>query len=78
MPYIVGEHGPELRTFGSPGSIVPMSDIGGASYVIDARGAELGVENRIAAVISQAHASAIKTSVQVNHERAQRVPTQRR
>lgn len=31
-PYIVGEHGPELRVFSQPGSIVPMTKGGVAAY----------------------------------------------
>ncbi|MGB6771189.1 MAG: hypothetical protein WBF51_04210 [Candidatus Dormiibacterota bacterium] len=30
VPYIVGENGPELRVFGSPGSIIPNGQFGGS------------------------------------------------
>lgn len=75
VPYLVGENGPEIRSFSSSGSIVPISGGGGnVSYQIDARGADLGAANRIARVVEASHRSAISTSVQANAERARRTP----
>ena len=81
---MVGEKGPELAYFGSGGSVVPNNQLamGGGDvhhhYSIDARGAQLGVENRIARSIDMAHASAVQTSVQAQHEHAKRVPQRKR
>jgi hypothetical protein len=49
--YLVGENGPELFTSSTAGSIIPNGKIGGSTnnvnYVIDARGADAGAEQRI-------------------------------
>jgi hypothetical protein len=48
---MVGENGPELFSSGTAGSIIPNSALGGithnTNYVIDARGADAGSEQRI-------------------------------
>ncbi len=76
-PYVVGDGGePELFTPRTPGTITPAHKIGGGEYHyhIDARGAALGVENRIARGIAAAHDSAIANSVRASAERAKRTP----
>jgi hypothetical protein len=81
QPYMVGEHGPELRVFATGGSIVPNEALAGGvhnEYHIDARGADLGAYNRIARGIEAAHKDAVATAVQVMHQRAHRVPSGRR
>ena len=57
-PYIVGEKGPELFVPSSHGTVVPNSGMRGGSgstttysYVIDARGADIGVADKIASVL---------------------------
>lgn len=76
MSYIVGERQPELFTPRASGSISPVVRGGdsGAYYSIDARGAALGTESRIARGIEISHNSAISSSVRVNHERKERSP----
>lgn len=56
-PYIVGENGPELFVPNTAGNITPNGAFGGAggsviNFSIDARGAEVGVEQRIAAILT--------------------------
>ena len=76
--YIVGENEPERFTPKSAGTISPMTKRGGGGdthiYSIDARGAALGVENRISRSIDMAHSSAISHSVRANEERKNRNP----
>lgn len=76
--YIVGEKEPEFFTPRTSGTITPMSkaNLGGDHYhyQIDARGSQLGVENRIARAIDVAQKSAVSSSVRVNHERSLRTP----
>jgi hypothetical protein len=45
------------------------------TYTIDARGAALGTENRIARAIEASHNSAISGSVAANHDRSRRTPS---
>lgn len=79
--YVVGERGPELFTSRTPGTIVPNHTAfgggGNTYYTIDARGSQLGVENRIAKSIEMAHQSAISNSVRANHERSLRTPVRK-
>ena len=49
--YVVGERGPELFTPSASGNITPNGAGGGNVYNIDARGAEIGVEERIRAAM---------------------------
>jgi hypothetical protein len=75
--YLVGENAPEIFTPRTAGTITPLNKaMGGQNhyYTIDARGAALGVENRIARSIDMAHSSAIQTAVRATNERAKRVP----
>lgn len=79
--YWVGDGGePELFTPRSAGTITPMSKLGGGdthNWYIDARGSELGVENRIARTMEMVHSSAVRNSVVANAERAKRTPHRR-
>lgn len=56
-PYLVGERGPEIVVPNSSGRVLPNGQgVGGSSsvtYNIDARGADVGVEARIAATIAR-------------------------
>jgi hypothetical protein len=82
--YLVGERGPELRTFGASGNIHPADETrslltsgGGAVhyYNIDARGTDPALtEQRTRAAIIAAHQSAITTSTQVQSEKSARTP----
>jgi hypothetical protein len=75
--YIVGDGGePELFRPKTAGTVIPFSKMGGGShtYIIDARGAEVGVEHRVARAIHEAHSSAISGSVQAHAENRKRMP----
>jgi hypothetical protein len=80
--YIVGERGFEIvkglsgRVVNNAESRRILSGGGGTTvmYSIDARGAELGVENRIRQGIETSHRSAIATSVRASAERSKRMP----
>jgi hypothetical protein len=73
--YWVGENEPEYFNPGRSGTITPLSKMGGSHvYHIDARGAALGVENRISRAIDAAHNAAVSNSVRANAERAARTP----
>lgn len=62
-PYLVGERGPELFVPGASGAIVPNSKLSGmgsnvaVNISIDARGAENGAADRLAAVAAQIQTS---------------------
>lgn len=74
-PYIVGDGGePELFTPRTAGTITPFHKMGGVTYVIDARGADLGAHNRIARALESVHNSSVSNSVRANAERAKRSP----
>jgi hypothetical protein len=75
--YGVAEAGEaELISPKNSSRISPLSKIGGNThtYNIDARGADLGAENRVARAIEYAHNSAVSSSVRANSERAKRTP----
>lgn len=74
--YTVGENGPEPFIPSVPGRVMPHgSDLGSTHiYNIDARGAALGVEARIAQAIEQAHSSAVVTATRAVAERQKRIP----
>ena len=75
--YMVGENGPERFVPSQAGTIVPHGAQGGSTniaYHIDARGADLGAQNRIARGIEASHRSAVATAIQATAERAKRVP----
>jgi len=81
--YMVGEHGPEPFFPRSAGRIIPNHKMGGDTHYhfstsVDARGSELGVENRVRAEIAAAHASAITASVQSSEERLKRTPQRKK
>jgi hypothetical protein len=76
--YGVAEAGEaELISPKNSSRITPISKLGGThyhSYSIDARGADLGAENRVARAIEFAHNSAVSSGVRANSERAKRTP----
>lgn len=74
--YIVGDAGePELFTPSTAGRVTPLSRLGGdVHYHIDARGAELGVENRIRQQLEAVHASAVSMSVRAGADNRRRTP----
>jgi len=76
-PYIVGEMEPELFSPRTAGTITPLSKMMGSTYHIDARGAQIGVENRIARTMEAVHNSAVSSGVQASAERSRRVPQRR-
>lgn len=51
--YMVGERGPELFTPRTSGAITPNGASGGNVYNIDARGAEIGVEERVRSILME-------------------------
>jgi hypothetical protein len=82
---IVGEEGPELlhRTSGYVTSNAELRrGLGGGGHTfntsVDARGAELGVEQRVYRAVEAAHRSAVYTAVRASSERAKRVPQKSR
>lgn len=74
--YVVGEQGPELFVPRGSGAIVPNRALGGgASYYIDARGAdEAAVDRRVRASLVAVHGSAVRTSAAVAADAAKRRP----
>jgi hypothetical protein len=80
--YLVGENGPEILS-GLSGRITNNSDTrrilntnrgGDVFYTVDARGSDLGAENRIRRGIELSHNSAVANAVRANVERSKRVP----
>lgn len=75
---IAGERGPELIM--GPSTVVSNKQAFGGgdthhhTYNIDARGAQLGVEGRVAAAIDAAHASAVNLSAKNSHDMQRRMP----
>lgn len=76
--YKVGERGEEIFVPSQRGTIIPNGTLGATEnhydYHIDARGADLGAQNRIARGIEASHRLAVTTAVQVSQERMKRVP----
>jgi hypothetical protein len=82
----VGERGTELAHFNGGGAVMShdemMSMFGGGDthihyHSIDARGSQLGVENRIDQVMKSYATHTVKKSVQATNERAKRSPQRR-
>ena len=82
-PIIVGERGPELFVPAAGGRIVPNHEMrqagGGGSgpsftYMIDARGAEIGVESKIAAALSAIRPGIVAEAVKSVRETNIRAP----
>jgi hypothetical protein len=72
-PYVVGEQGPELFVPSAAGSITPNSKMsGGATYNIDARGADAGVEHRIMRALPAAMAIAAANGMKMAVELGKR------
>ena len=78
--YLVGERGPELWVPRSSGTIVPNHALagaggGGASYYIDARGANAtDVEMRVQRALVQVHGEAVRNAVAMQQEARMRSP----
>jgi hypothetical protein len=77
--YVVGEKEPEWFSPGTRGTITPLSKMGGGgdtyvSYSVDARGADLGADNRVKRGLEMTHKSAVATSVQASAEYQKRTP----
>jgi len=75
--YGVAEAGEaELISPKNSSRIAPLRKLAGGShtYNIDARGADLGAENRVSRAIEFAHNSAVSNSVRANSERSKRTP----
>lgn len=81
--YLVGEQGPEIL-MGASGRIASNSEsrrlVGGGGdtyhmYNVDARGADIGAEQRLYRALDVTHKSAVATSIQMSAERAKRMPT---
>jgi hypothetical protein len=71
--------GKELFTPKTAGTVTPANKIGGGGdvYHIDNRGAELGSENRLHAVLKSVHASAVSSAVKATAENSRRTPRNR-
>jgi hypothetical protein len=65
MAYLVGESGPEVFMPGSSGSIAPNGALGGVhtTNIIDARGADAGVEQRVRRAIAESERRSVATAV---------------
>ena len=76
--YMVGEHAPEIFTPRNSGTITPLHKMGSPTYNthynVDARGAEIGVENRVSQALEHTHQSAVQTAVRAQAERTKRTP----
>lgn len=70
VPYMVGENGPEPFMPNTSGSIVPNGKWGGGQvvYNIDARGADMGVEQKIITAMQIAENRAVARSVAITRE----------
>ncbi len=76
--YVVGENHPEVFVPSTSGRIIPHFGGAGGSgsvhYHIDARGADLGVMNRVARGMQAVHKASVANAVQASHERTKRTP----
>lgn len=78
--YIVGESGPELisgvsaRVTGAAETSRVLRGGSSSLYQIDARGAALGVENRISRAMEMSHNAAVANSVRAGADRLRRTP----
>lgn len=74
MPYLVGEQGPEIFMPNTSGSIVPNGKWGrgGDTYIIDARGADMGVEQKIIAAMEFTRKQAVAQAVGIVRENSLR------
>lgn len=79
--YLVGDgFEPEIFTPGVHGRVTPLSKLEKAGgnvsikYDIDARGADLGAENRIRRGMELSYKSSVSTAIQANHEYTKRTP----
>jgi hypothetical protein len=77
---MVGERGQEVVELPTGARVSPLDKIGGHTFsitnhnTIDARGAEIGVESRIEAVMEQVHHSAITQSLRGANDMKRRTP----
>jgi hypothetical protein len=71
--------GKELFSPKTAGTVTPASKVGGGgdTYHIDNRGAELGSENRLHAVLKSVHASSVSDAVRATRENSRRTPRNR-
>ncbi len=82
VPVLVGEQGPELFVPPGPGEIIPNDALGGfggagepnivVTYNIDARGAELGVEQRLRRMLAEHQRDTVKRTMGAIFRDAQR------
>lgn len=75
--YGIGEEGMEYFAPTTTGRIIPQGELGGGITIhnhVDARGAALGVENRIARGMEATHRASVSTAVRAMHERSIRTP----
>jgi hypothetical protein len=74
--YMVGEQGPELFRSSTAGSITPLSASGGnnttVQYIIDARGADTGAEQRIRIALKETEDRAVMRAVATTQEMSKR------
>ena len=72
------EDGQEYFAPSVAGRIIPERSMGGGgntfNYNVDARGADLGAQNRIARGIEASHDAAVANAVRANHEMSMRRP----
>jgi hypothetical protein len=70
------ESGQEYFTPRTSGTVIPASKMGGDTHVwnLDLRGADIGVEGRVRALMSGVQNSAIASAVSATTERSRRMP----
>lgn len=74
QPMIVGERGPEFFVPRTAGSVIPNGGAGGVAvtYNIDARGADIGVEQRIRAALDDVHDRSVNDAFNLVQQHALR------
>jgi hypothetical protein len=80
--YKVAEAGEgEFITPKNASTVTPLSKLRGGgdsfTYNVDARGADLGAENRVARAIEYSHNSAVRNAARASAEHARRTPRRR-
>jgi len=73
--FIAGEQGPELITASAPGRVIPSSEMGGGTTIInniDARGADVGVVQRLTRALEVVQRKSVENAVITTREMALR------
>ena len=75
---LIGERGPELFVPGRSGTIIPSGRFGGVTIMIDARGADGGVEHQIRTTIQEMTPGIISAAMAASTDAAARGGASRR